>query len=167
MKRMLTIAAVLMLMACMATAGPTNKGSMTLGGTVGFQSMGGDWYKGGSEDAVTVLTFAPNFGYFVADNIVIGLNLAMLNLSQGDYKTSTFNVGPMVGYYFGSAPEGDAKGTMLPYIKASFGILSTKWEEPGEPDYKEKGTSFGARVGADYFLANSVALDFGISAFVF
>ena len=129
MQRVLTIAMALLLIACMVSAGPTNKGSMMLGGTLGFQSMGGDLYKQGSEDSQTELWIMPSFGYFVGDNILVGADFNFDKWSWGDANETMFMFGPMVAYYFGTAPAGDAKGTAMPYLKAHFLIASMKSED--------------------------------------
>lgn len=162
MKRMLTIATVLMLMACMVSAGPLNKGAMKLGGTVGFDSFGGDLGKAETGETQTTIMLSPEFGYFFSDGFCAGLTINMAKWSSGDYKTTDFAFGPMVAYFFGAANMTEAKGTAIPYLSAHFLIANDKFENPGEEDIKYKGTTFGARLGMDYFMTNSVALDFGV-----
>jgi hypothetical protein len=70
-------------------------------------------------------------------------------------------VGPSVAYFFGAANMTEAKGSAVPYLKAHFMFGNRKWSDDTD-ELKIKGTSIGARLGMDYFMTNSVALDFGV-----
>ncbi|MCF8237683.1 MAG: hypothetical protein K9I85_05975 [Saprospiraceae bacterium] len=67
-------------------------GTMMLGGDISFTSTSYD----DVDDAVTQFSFAPSFGYFVIDNLGIGL---MLNVTTVKDSYSIFGVGPYVRYY--------------------------------------------------------------------
>lgn len=168
MKRMLTIALTLMLLATLASAGPLSKGAMKLGGTVGFEAASGDWYENSNGDGPSTFSVMPSFGYFFSDGFCAGIDFAFsktsnvsFDLETSDIDYTEFAFGPMVSYFFGAANITEAKGKAVPYISAHFMIANQKWED--ESNWlKYKGTSFGARLAMAYFMTNSVALDFGV-----
>jgi len=144
-----------------AADGPVDKGSMILGGTVYFQSASGDLYKNMNDDSQTMIALAPEFGYFIAPSIMIGMNFEYSKWSWGDdVGVTTLDFGPMVGYYFNMDPNrAEVKGALYPYIKGFFNMCS---EETEGVDDKDKTTSFGGKGGINYMLSDAVALDFGI-----
>ena len=81
------------------TEKPITKGNIILsgGGTVQFYN-----YKSEGESDINIfdLSINPGFGYFIIDNLAIGLS-AKIGYSKYDaYKTYNLGVGPFVKYYF-------------------------------------------------------------------
>ena len=160
MKGLLTTILILVFaMGAFAADGPVDKGSIILGGTAYFQSASGDLYKSG-DDSQTWLGVMPEFGYFIAPSILIGLSVDFVSYSVGDYGTTDFGFGPMIGYYFNMDPaRGEAKGAIYPYIKGFFNLNSHSVKDV---DGSDKTTSIGGMGGINYMLSNAVALDFGV-----
>ncbi len=73
---------------------PLTKGRGLLSGSIGYRS---DKYSGGqSRD---IFNFTPTVGYFVADNLALGLN-GDLQLQGGNaYGPNSFSLGPFARYY--------------------------------------------------------------------
>ena len=66
------------------------QGSMMLGGSAGFTMQaadGNDFY---------IISFAPQFGYFVVDNLAIGAAVSVTKMKDID---PSFGIGPFVRYY--------------------------------------------------------------------
>lgn len=126
------------------TSGAENSGSQTLKGTI---SLAGEVYYAYSNvrsEGVHNLMIAPNTGYFITDNLMLGLNFA-----YNYQKHSKFNswwhlgVGPSFEYYFGSTPN---------KFFARVGVLS---------GFSESGTSqtyFQPAVGYNISVSKNVAL---------
>lgn len=154
MKKTLIITLMLMLAGTVAAQDfPTDKGSVILGGSMSFTSLGGDLYKVGDKNT-TITILAPSVGYFISPNILIGGRISLVSISKGGASSSVTSFGPEVGYYFGSTDKADIKGSSYPYVKAMF-LYTT--------DGDDNWTSFGGRVGLDYMLSNAVALDAGVT----
>ncbi|RYE91146.1 MAG: hypothetical protein EOO37_01090 [Cytophagaceae bacterium] len=73
---------------------PLTKGRGLLSGSIGYQSVK---YRG--SESQDLFTFSPTVGYFVADNLAIGLNGNLQTYGSGAYGTNNFSVGPFVRYY--------------------------------------------------------------------
>ncbi len=159
MRTLTCMAAILLLAgAVMAAETPVDKGSMILGGTAYFTGQSGDWYENADGDGVTTIGFVPSVGYFVAPSIMIGGEIQFINLSQGDYKMTTFGIGPTVGYYFNlDATRTEAKGAIYPYIKGFFIYGQQKYDD-GTDDYTTDLMAFGAQGGGGFMLANAIGL---------
>jgi hypothetical protein len=100
--RVLIACALVLAMAlpCSAAYYAIDKGSIQLGGSIGFESWGGDLYEIDG-DGQTLLAFEPFAGYFLMQNLLLGAHVEFTSESQGDYTRSVFGIGPVVRYYFG------------------------------------------------------------------
>ena len=155
----------------------TEKGSWVVGGstTLGFNSLKTEYkYDGDTEDGPTVSTFAltPSVGYFVMDNLAIGLDLGFTSIktkeeSEGwnnETTASTLALLPTATYYF------KGSSNILPYLGAGVGYGSTniKYKETylGESDSDEDsygGLAYKAKGGIVFLLNSNVGLDLGLS----
>lgn len=96
-------------------------------------------------------------GYFIIDNLAIGLDLRFNSIKKSfnsqstdvNYKqtNSTLTLLPNVAYYFPTASD------FRPYIGAGIGYGSTN----------SSGLLWGAKGGLVYLLNNSIGLDIGIA----
>jgi opacity protein-like surface antigen len=161
MKKLVLVGLIVFAFALSAVAqtSPIDKKSWFLGGSIYFETQSGDLYKAGDESPTTIM-LAPEFGYFIAPSIQIGASVIYDQYKIGDYKATAFAFGPSVGYYFNMNSESqEIKGGLYPYIKGFFLIGSEKQEGTTEDDFKSSGTSFGGKVGLNYMLSESVAID--------
>ena len=159
MKHFLIISTIILCFAFSAIAGttPVDKGSYILGGSVSFTSMGGDLYEDANGESQSVFLVAPEFGYFFSPGFMGGAIVEFSSYSIHGENYSDFMFGPMVAYYFNAANiTDDAKGTVLPYLKAFAMFGSTELGTDGS------WTKFGGKGGINYFLSNAVAVDFGV-----
>ena len=106
-----------------------------LGGTAGFRS---ETYKD-ADISVTTIDVSPNLGYFIADDLAIGLALTLNSTSIEDESSTLFGLGPFVRFYFADAIFAQA-GVNLGLGDAEF-------------------TEFNVGVGYSWFVDNSVAIE--------
>jgi hypothetical protein len=128
------IAVVILSFSGFLTAQTVNQGAWMVGGSASLDIVK---YKE-ADESITQFHFNPNLGYFIADDLAIGLGLNVDDLGI-EGVDATFSIGPFVRYYV----------TDPIFIQANVGL---ELNEGG-------GTSFGAAVGYSWFLSNSVAIE--------
>jgi outer membrane protein len=109
----------------------------------------------------TCVNLVPKFGYFVIDNLAIGLDLQMglssLKFPDDDKENGTIiSAGPFVRYYFPTS-------TILPYVEggATFGSMKTKYEYSGDTEeYKSGLNTWSLGAGITKSISEKAALDF-------
>jgi hypothetical protein len=98
----LFILAFISLVALSVCRAQTTQGSMMLGGGISYENVS---YKNmyDTDGTQTSLYFIPTFGYFVADNLAVGINLGIMSSdeTEGEYdsKYTEFGVGPILRWY--------------------------------------------------------------------
>ncbi|RYC66912.1 outer membrane beta-barrel protein [Spirosoma sordidisoli] len=165
MKNVVCSLTLLVLGISSATA-QTEKGRWTVGAQVGNIS-----YSPGEKPyritnfSVSVL---PSAGYFVADNLVVGLSVpvnyqhyqtrfATVGNTQYSITNTQLGLAPFVRYYVGSA-------RLRPFIDATVGYTQ-QWYRArnlngvSENLYKQGSFAYGGSIGAAYFINNTVSLD--------
>lgn len=119
-----------------------NKGSVLLGGNVGFSSINQ------GEANVVNIEFTPKAAFFVSDRFAIGGQVAV-EILTGDADYSAFGIGPLARYYFNGSGS-----------TRFFGEGAIAWESV---DFGFGGSQsafgFGLGVGLDYFINQHVALE--------
>ncbi|MEN8137482.1 MAG: outer membrane beta-barrel protein [Bacteroidota bacterium] len=157
----------------------TNKGNVLIGvsSTLSIAGTGSDLmnigftsikFKSDGQDddsdteKMTNINLLPKAGYFVSDNLAMGLNfnLAFSSSKNGDgdykYTQTLFSTGPFIRYYIPTSK-------VLPYfeLNSSFGSLKDKYEDDGGVEESKTGImSFGGGVGIAAPLGDKVTLDF-------
>jgi long-subunit fatty acid transport protein len=132
--------------------------------SLGFHTMkykSNSTYSGQNESStrLTTINIQPRVGYFVTNNFVLGLDVAIsrssYNDDDSDYESNGISAGPFVRYYF----PGDK---IMPFIEAygSYGIITAKYESDYS-DSKDKNnlTSVGGGAGLAFILSKKVNLD--------
>jgi hypothetical protein len=125
------------------------KGNIILsgGGTIQYQK---DKFSDGSGSSQTTqfsVSLIPGFGYFVADNLAIGLNTIFIYSGAKDNKSYALGAGPVIKYYFNNGI----------FLKAEAGYsyidnLSTDADN-------EKYISLMPGVGYAFFINKKVSLE--------
>jgi outer membrane protein len=142
----------------------TEKGNWVFGGntSLSFASTKAKVEVDGNEVdgdlTSTVFSVTPSVGYFVIDNLAVGLDLSFTSNKNDngdtDVTTSSFSVLPMGTYFF------DAGESFKPYVGAGVGLISTS---SGDEDInKSSGLAIRGKGGVAYFLNESIALDFSV-----
>jgi hypothetical protein len=130
----------------------TQKGNWLLGGSLSFNS-----YKQG-ESKATIIDFSPNAGYFVIDDLALGVNLSFQSVKPEDEDaTTSLAIGPMVRYYFV-----DLGNKAKLFGQANVGFGNEKYPDFGGGDVTLKFTEWGIKAGPAFFLTPSVALELAI-----
>ncbi|MGY6743993.1 MAG: outer membrane beta-barrel protein [Cecembia sp.] len=107
---------------------------------------------------------APKAGYFIVDNLVAGLDMA-LGWGKGttsldgasqnsDLNTSLFGIGPFVRYYFSS-------GKVLPFAEVNtlFGSRNIEFTGAFASENQQTFTNIGGGVGLAFLLGNRSSID--------
>ena len=117
------------------SAQTVGKGAWMLGGTAGFSSQK---YKD-ADESITRFNISPDLGYFFADDLAIGLDVAYSNTDFGSTSTSLFSVGPFIRYYL--------VDPIFLEVDANFGL--------GDLEF----TEYGVAVGYSWFINSSVSIE--------
>ncbi|RZJ73646.1 outer membrane beta-barrel protein [Flavobacterium sp.] len=162
MKKVLFSAAALLAVA-FASAQETEtgkgfkKGDFYMTGAVGFSSEKTGDFK------TNEFTIAPTAGYFVSNNIAVGLNVGYVSTKEenpvdGDVDTDLFVIGAFGRYY--ATPANDF--SFFGQLGFNYGTGKTKPEGGG--DFKVDGFEVALRPGVSYFLSKNVAIEASIGA---
>lgn len=122
-------------LAQLVSAQTVNQGAWMIGGSAGFTSINP---KEGDE-STSVLDISPNVGYYIADDLAIGLGISFTSVSIDGNSNSTTSLSPFVRYY--------VTNPIFLQVGADLGL------DDGA------GTAIGASVGYSWFLNNSVAIE--------
>jgi len=150
---------------------PTSKGNWIIGGAtnIGFSSQkittkSGDYSVDGQKS--TNFNINPTVGYFVIDNLAVGLNLGYEVEKYDEYRSidqrfkvtnTTFTAMPSLTYFF------DADSKAFPYISAGAGYAVTNAKTDTYEPYKINYFVWGAKAGLAYFITPSIGIDLGLS----
>ncbi len=155
MKKSILIFAVVVCTAVTAWS-QTTQGSLTFGGGIRYTTTKDD-YDGDQKN--TEFSFQPSVGYFVADNLAIGVTLSMtsnkVDYGNSDNTTNQFLVGPFARYYKFTSNEKFAFTGEAGFL---LGSSKSKFSGGGE----NKGSSFNFYIapGFTYFLSEKWGVDF-------
>lgn len=153
MKKTTLIFAVLI--STMVTAwGQTTQGSLAFGGGIRYSSTKTDYYS----QETTEFSFQPSAGYFVADNLAVGITLSMTSekydYGTGNNKTNNLVAGPFARYYKFTSNE---KFAFTGEVGFMFG--SNKFKPSAGTETKGGSTNFYIAPGFTYFLSDKWGLD--------
>jgi outer membrane protein len=147
----------------------TEKGKFVLSGATGLQFVSSNIdykYDGKSQGDVTQSSFSilPSIGYFVMDNLAVGLSANISSTTQKDegdkYTVSSTMLLPTAIYYF------PVEGQIKPFLQVGAGLMSIKEKENYDGDTDENkmsGLALNFGGGAAYFINDYVSLNFGLS----
>ncbi|WP_276372068.1 outer membrane beta-barrel protein [Chryseolinea sp. H1M3-3] len=154
---------ILMIAMC-ATVGAYaqfNQGRMLVGGSLAFQSVTSKYKFDGqttTEGKSTDFSIAPQFGYFVIDNLAVGatldVTLSKWKDDDGDYESTAtiLEFQPTVRYYL----------PMGVFFQGQFGIGTGKYKDDEDGNVDEEKftrTSFAGAVGYAIFLNDNIAIE--------
>lgn len=150
----------------------TEQGKYVLSGATGLQFISSNIeyeYDGQSQGDLTQTSFSitPSIGYFVINNLAIGLSANFSTSTQKNlgskYTNKSTMILPSALYYFPVA------GNLRPLVQVGAGIMSTVSEgdfsSPFYESYKQEtsGLAINFGGGAAYFINENVSLNFGLS----
>ncbi len=140
----------------------TSQGNFMIGGGFGFSSQS----RQNNNDYVDNYTYLePSVGYFVIDNLAVGLNLFVgggkFQNGVTDQQYSDFGVGPFVRYY---VPTSNEKFSF--YGQASFFFVNETFTNNVNGDkFREGESRFSIAPGFTYFFTPHWGLDVGLTLF--
>ena len=160
---------LIVLMTTITIFGQTTKGNFVLSGATGLQFISSSEtsvYHGGDgiESKISSFSFMPTFGYFIEDNIAIGLSgnisTQTVKYSFGKMKSNSVVIMPTFLYYF------PLDGKIRPLVQAGFGYSSEK--SPYNSDYSVGNFKYSGAVvnlggGISYFITEKTSINFGLS----
>ncbi|MGD0757131.1 MAG: hypothetical protein ABR927_18965 [Bacteroidales bacterium] len=81
---------------------PITKGNMILvgGGTILFNKVQSTYGTNTSNTSIFTISLSPGFGYFIVNNLAIGLNTSISYYKQSSTKYYGLGAGPTIRYYF-------------------------------------------------------------------
>lgn len=131
-----------------AQQGPIDRGSMILGGSVGFSSSGGDLYEDAEGERLNAILLNPQALFFVSSGLAVGGELLVERQTQGDFESTSLAVGPSVAYFFG-----DNESSAYPFIRGTVGYASVTTS-----GLDGSGFAFAGSAGVAFMLTRSVAI---------
>jgi outer membrane protein len=126
--------------------------------TVGFAITSSKIKNGGSDidgPNRTYFNISPNAGYFIMDNLAVGVGLGfdLYKEEDEDDAETTFGISPFARYYF------DLEN-IKPFAQVGFGVGSYSYGS--EDSMKESILHFGLGAGIALFLNDNVSVDFAL-----
>lgn len=152
---------IILLTACTVVRAQTEKGKFLLGGgsTLSFNTSNAKWEGDDESYKSSNIDFAPRFGYFIADNLAVGLELPVWHYWSDNDKSTSIYCGPFLKYYFG-------QNRFRPYLSGATEFGKDKSEYTySDGDVSESTVrSFRYSVGGGLglFISEHTAIDLGI-----
>ncbi len=155
---LLALAAGLFVPNALAQRLPLDRGTLQVGGTIGFARLGGDLQANADGSRTSAIVLDPRLGYFLADRLAIGTTFAYENTSSNVADSSILTIGPNVSYYFGREQH-----PFYPFVTALVGYsrASTDFATPEGPpplEFRASGVALGASLGLLYMVSPSVGV---------
>ncbi|MDP3359597.1 MAG: outer membrane beta-barrel protein [Lutibacter sp.] len=147
----------------------TEQGKYVVSGATGLQFISSNIeyeYDGQSLGDITQTSFSflPSIGYFVVDNLAIGLAANFTSVTQKDlgakFTIKSTMILPSALYYF------PVSGNLRPIVQVGAGFMSIVSEEDYDyQSYKDEASGLAVNFGggAAYFINEFVSLNFGLS----
>jgi outer membrane protein len=132
---------------------PIKKGNMILSGEGSIQYYSTRAFNGltFTNSHLLNLTLSPGVGYFIVDNLAIGVNTSFTFSSQGGYNYYVLGAGPNIRYYFNNGI----------FLKAETSYSFVHYSESNGST--QHGYSFSPGIGYAFFLNPKVSLEPGLS----
>lgn len=162
---------LLLLLSSSVVFGQLEKGNYFLQGasSMGFSAEKYTTISGGTSTASsksTHFSFRPKAGYFIIDNLPVGLSIYTSTYRtkyiDNDNKNSSidFSIGPFARFYF--LPQDKIRP--MAEVNLNFGISNSKSTYSGSTNESKYGyTDFGIGAGASYFITDNIAFDLLLS----
>lgn len=108
------------------------EGTVLLYGNIGYNSS-----NPATGETENTLSINPGIGYQFNDNWTVGANLGLETQKEGEFKSNSFSAGPFVRY------TEALSNTFAIYMQLQGGFTSSKFENPGQADFKTNGFNAG------------------------
>jgi hypothetical protein len=162
---------ILIVIFCLLTGaaiGQTTQGTISLGGALGISSTTSQTTGGESKN--TTVFIAPSAGYFLADGMELGLNIAFSSEKSefdGDDagKVNETALGPYFKYYIFTANE-DFAFTLNASLLFGFSKESPPSDVDAD-DVEGKSLQFAISPGFSYFFTDKIGIDFQLQGIAY
>lgn len=172
MKKITLLAIALFVASAVTSFAQTTKGTVYIGGGLGFSAQGSKIKTSGSTtdgDKANTFFVTPGVGFFVADKISVGLDLDYINYTSKEpdsgpkTKNNSFGVTPYARYHWMLGDNFGFTGTFAVGIQGG----TTKVEDGGTTTTTEKtsGLNVGITPGIVFFPNNKIGLEAGFGFF--
>lgn len=149
MKKIILSQLLISLLFIATSFGQTEKGSLLLGGN-GSLSLKSSRNSG--FDSHKIININPNFGYFIKDNLVIGIKTPLyLEGYNSDIFSFGFGINAFSRYYFAKTEKTSFFGS------ANYGLNT--YQSEGFSSHKMNEYSAGIGLGFTYFLTKSIGFE--------
>ena len=131
-----------------AALAQTERGSRLAGvqvGTITIPTSGGSG---------TIIGLQPTYGWFVANNLVVGAGIPFFHVSSSGSNLTQIGVTPFIRYYFGPSQ-------VKPYLGASVGVINTSVSSSNSASSTD--AVYSATGGLAFFINRSVSFDFSLT----
>ena len=137
------------------------KGTIEVGGSLGFSSITGVSNGESSSNSLSTLRLEPYIGYFIVDGFELGFEPSFTTSSIGDYSSNSF------GIYFAPAWNFDLRSNLFPFLEGRIGYNTSSRDvsngEGGTTKYTTSGLAWGAKGGVKVKIGNSGLFNLALS----
>lgn len=149
MKKLILSQLLISLLFIATSFGQTEKGSFLLGGN---GSLSIKKYKSSGFDSHKIININPNFGYFIKDNLVIGIKTPLyLEGFNSDIFSFKFGINAFSRYYFAKTEKTSF------FSSANYGL--SNYQHEGSYSSYLNEYSAGIGLGFTYFLTKSIGFE--------
>jgi opacity protein-like surface antigen len=180
MKNIKNIAITILVTLAMPAMAQIPKGTSTIGGSISIYHDKTEYNtdprftNASSEYSETAISFAPGYGYFVANNFCVGLNLSagvelvkstLSNGSEGESNLRNLGLGPFVRYYL------PLNSKLYGYGAAGYNWLWHRGDSDSYSPYdnswssskiKSNASNYNVGLGLSYFINPNTAVEGGL-----
>lgn len=119
-------------MASLGICTNAQEGTVLLYGNIGYNSS-----NPAAGETENTFSINPGIGYQFTENWTVGANMGIETQKEGDFKSNTLSAGPFVRY------SEALSNTFAIYMQLQGGFTSSKFENPGQADFKTNGFNAG------------------------
>ena len=131
------------------------KGTIELGGSVGFTSTTGVTNAETADESITSFFFNPYVGYFFMNSFEVGLIPSFSTMSAGDASLNSFGILLAPAYNF------DLGNCWYPFIEGRIGY-NTETFDSGLSESTQSGIEWGFRGGVKAQVGNNALVNAGL-----
>lgn len=135
------------------------KGTIEMGGSLGFSSTTSVYDGQTSSNSLSTFMFEPYVGYFIINNLELGLVPSYVHMSYSDQSQSNF------GIYFAPAWNFDLRSSIFPFIEGRIGYNTASYDDGNSstPNPSSSGIAWGLKGGVKIQVGNSSLINISLS----
>ena len=135
------------------------KGTVELGGSLGFSSTTSVFDGNSGGDALSTIMLQPYIGYFVVNSFELGLIPSLISMFAGNQSQTNF------GIYVAPAWNFDLRSNLFPFIEGKIGYNTASYDDGVSitDDPSSSGLAWGLRGGVKVRVGNSALVILALS----